>query len=226
MSVSVQEDERTTDDDVSRAYYSPETGRVEPAGESPRPDGAVALPRIGEFVAVSDRGGLMVPGYWVGLATSPHRPVFPQGRLRVRLLSGGQVVEHELDASTLAAEHVVSGHAEGAVADAVAAVAEAWSRYDAQQCAHEEWKQRLTDSAHAEAADREWCQDFDDFMENVGLDRRERTYVCHVTVAANVTLCVSASSPEEAQDSITRDLVMSSVSLDTLDYEVTETCED
>jgi hypothetical protein len=222
MSVATQEDVNTSVEGAARDYFDPATGRVGPA-ETPRPEGVVALPRVGEVVALTTRTGA-VQGYWIGLPSGAEQPTFPDGRIRVRILTGGEVAEHELEASALEAEHVV-GQAEGAIADAVVALATAYQQKDHQRLGHEQWRQLLTAGAHEEADAREWCSDFDDFMEQVGLDRRGRTYACEVAVSTCVTVHVDASSQDAAENSITRDLVMGGVSLENLEWEINSTWE-
>src|ERR1035437_346260 len=47
---------------------------------------------------------------------------------------------------------------------------------------------RLADAAHAEADERKWCSEFDDFLEAQGLPRRSRDYQLQVEVTATVYL--------------------------------------
>lgn len=223
MSVAAAVEDQA-DTTTGRSYFVAATGRVGPA-ETPLPEGAVALPRVGEFVVLPTPTGV-VRGYWIGVATCALQPTFPEGRVRVRVLSGGEVVRQEMVASTLTADQVVSGEAEGVLAEAVAALASAYQMADLRRLEDEEWRRRLTEAAHEEADERDWCPEFDDFMEQVGLERRSRTYTCEVAVSTTVTVCVEATSAESAQRKMDRETVLPYVDLDQLELEVEEVHDD
>jgi hypothetical protein len=184
----------------------------------------VALPWAGELVVLPTPTGV-VQGYWIGLYTHDAQPV--QGRVRVRVLSGGNVVEQDVAADALAADRIVSGQqADGAVAGAVQALAGAYRMAEVRRLEEQRWRQRLTEAAHEEADERGWCSEFDDFMEQAGLERRSRNYACRVRVWATVTVCVEAGSAENAERQMDRATVLPYVELDQLELEVEEVHED
>lgn len=60
------------------------------------------------------------------------------------------------------------------------------------------WVDDLVEKAHEEADNRGWCDEFDDFMENVGLPRRSKEYTVEVDVTVRVSVSVTATTEEEA----------------------------
>jgi hypothetical protein len=81
-------------------------------------------------------------------------------------------------------------------ADRGAALAD--SRRD-EIAAFEDWKRILVEDAHQTATDRDWCGEFDDFMEDHGLPRREREWEVTVQATVTVTRTVTASSEDDAK---------------------------
>lgn len=67
---------------------------------------------------------------------------------------------------------------------------------------HERWKERLVERLHREANDRDYCSEFDDVMEDLGLPRRERDYEVTVTVRLRISVGVTAGSPGDARDDV------------------------
>src|SRR5699024_2201050 len=65
-----------------------------------------------------------------------------------------------------------------------------------------EWRHNLVERAYEEADNRDWCEELDDLMDELGLPRRTRDY--EVTVDANVSLhlTVSGTSEEDAAESV------------------------
>ncbi len=72
---------------------------------------------------------------------------------------------------------------------------------------HEAWKVRLVEVAHEEADNRDWCSDFDDLMDQLGLPRRVREYDLDVHFCGVLSLTVSAVSEDEASSRVDADMV-------------------
>jgi predicted nuclease with TOPRIM domain len=68
---------------------------------------------------------------------------------------------------------------------------------------HETWKDTLIRKAHAEADARDWCEDFDEWMEEQGLRGRTHDYDVQVQVTTTVTISVEARSAATAMEQIT-----------------------
>ena len=91
---------------------------------------------------------------------------------------------------------------------------------------HEAWRDRLVSEAHSEADDRQWCGEFDDFMDRVGLPRRSREYDLEVEVSATVRVTLTATSEEEATDALTRENVWAALGEDNITWDVSEVYDD
>jgi hypothetical protein len=96
---------------------------------------------------------------------------------------------------------------------------------DAQRQAVQEFrafKENAVVQAHEWAHQREFCGDFDDCMEEIGLDRRDgctrsccqQEYEVTVRVVYDVTVSLTASSPTDARDSVSEDDVYERVETD------------
>ena len=79
---------------------------------------------------------------------------------------------------------------------------------------------------HSEADDRQWCGEFDDFMDRVGLPRRSREYDLEVEVSATVRVTLTATSEEEATDALTREDVWAALGEDNITWDVSEVYAD
>lgn len=64
----------------------------------------------------------------------------------------------------------------------------------------ERWKERATEKLHAEADAREYCSEFDDVMEELGLPRRDKDWDVTVTVHYRTTVTVSAINSRDARN--------------------------
>lgn len=62
---------------------------------------------------------------------------------------------------------------------------------------HERWKESLEKAAHQEAQDRNWCSDFDDFMETVGLSRRFHKWAAIALVTVRVAVTTDKHETED-----------------------------
>ncbi len=65
---------------------------------------------------------------------------------------------------------------------------------------HEAWKERLTNDLHQQASDRDMCNEFDDFCENHGLNRRTQDYDVTVSVTYQSTISVSVTDNDAARE--------------------------
>jgi hypothetical protein len=63
---------------------------------------------------------------------------------------------------------------------------------------HERWKERLTARLHEEADNRDYCSEFDDVMEELGLPRRRRPIEVTVTVTVELSVTRDARDDDEA----------------------------
>lgn len=72
---------------------------------------------------------------------------------------------------------------------------------------HEAWKARLVVVAHEEADNRDWCSDFDDLMDDLGLPRRVRDYDLEVRFCGVLSVTVSASCEDDASSQVDAELV-------------------
>ncbi|GAB3952490.1 hypothetical protein GCM10029976_090790 [Kribbella albertanoniae] len=72
---------------------------------------------------------------------------------------------------------------------------------------HEEWKDQLTSDAHDAANKHGYCGDFDDFMANHGLARRQFVYEVEVDVPTTVRVTVRAmgTDAEDAMQNVGND---------------------
>lgn len=70
---------------------------------------------------------------------------------------------------------------------------------------HRAWIDQLVCAAHEAADDRDWCSDFDDLMDGLGLPRRTRDYDVRVRFTASVLVNVTATSIDDATEQITTD---------------------
>jgi hypothetical protein len=87
---------------------------------------------------------------------------------------------------------------------------------------HKDRLERLVDAAHAEADERDWCFEFDDFLEAQGLPRRSHDYQLRVEVTATVYVSRDATSEDNAIDSLTTQEVFDLLTVQNIDYEASE----
>lgn len=72
----------------------------------------------------------------------------------------------------------------------------------------ETWKQNLQAVAYEAAQENSLCQVFDDVMERVGLEGRERAIDVSVDFNGSTTITVHATSTQRARDMIDRDSIL------------------
>lgn len=65
---------------------------------------------------------------------------------------------------------------------------------------HEAWKERLVERLHREANDRDYCDEFDQIMRELGLPGRKKDYSVEFFVQVRITGTVSAEDYSDAQD--------------------------
>ena len=180
-------------------------------------DAVVALPMLGEFVRTHD-GTQGVYGYWLGLV----REVAQQGRLEAFVLEESRVRLVSFEPEQVEARQVVSGRATEGERVAMSALLVEAGAHERTKREHEDRLERLADAAHAEADERKWCSEFDDFLEAQGLPRRSRDYQLQVEVTATVYLSRSATSEDNAVDSLTTQEVFDLLTVQSIDYEASE----
>lgn len=84
------------------------------------------------------------------------------------------------------------------------------------------WLCDLVARAHDEANERDWCSEFDDFMESVGLDRRTREYELRVAVSATLYFTRESTNLDAAIDSIEDDDVCNRLTSGDISFDVEE----
>jgi len=194
----------------NEVFTDREPGRGRDEGE------VVALPVTGEFVHIDAGEAEVARGYWLGLAEQTTRV---GDEITVLLLAASIVREVTVRLELVEARRVVSGRAtDGERAAMGALLAEARAHRRTRRD-HAAWLDRLTEEAHTEADDRDWCGDFDDFMARVGLARRTRDYDLRVEVTATVYLTRNANSGEEAIDALTCEDVREALSCGDIKWE-------
>lgn len=76
---------------------------------------------------------------------------------------------------------------------------------------HENWKEQVTDLAHEYANENNLCGTFDDFMDRIGLRRRELDYTVYVEVTMRVEVNVRASSERRAEEEVSEGQVADAI---------------
>lgn len=177
----------------------------------------VVLPVTGEFVEMPDVIPSGVKGYWLGpVETGRHvRETFA-----VLVLSGATVHRLVMPVAKADARQLVTGRATEGERAAMGVLLTQVRAHDCTRREHEAWRDRLVAEAHEEADDREWCGEFDDFMDRVGLPRRSRDHILEVEVSATVRVVLNATSEEEARDAVTREEVWSALAEDNITWDV------
>lgn len=179
-----------------------------------KPDGqVVCLPEVGEAVTIRSESGEseVAGGVWLGLL-SDYIPTHEDARVEALVLGEHGVRRVSVKPAQVEARQVVTGKASE----------EARSAHEALLATirgHEEWKTSLAAAAHDEANDHDWCGEFDDFMDRVGLPRRVHDFDLRVEVTATVYLTRSDESLDGAIDNLTRQDVWDALGPSDLDWE-------
>ncbi len=180
------------------------------------PAAVVPLPIVGEYVEMPDVIPSPVQGYWLG-PVDEHRI---GEHFTALVLVGTTITEVVMPTTKADARQLVTGAAgERAAMEALLTEARA-HRQTVRQ--HTAWVEDLTNMAHSEGDDRGWCSEFDDLLESVGLARRARDYDLRVEVTATVRVTRSASSADEAIDSLTREDVWAAMGADNIEWDAEE----
>jgi chromosome segregation ATPase len=90
---------------------------------------------------------------------------------------------------------------------------------DAARAGFETWKDRLIQAAHEEANSRDWCEDFDEWMESNGLRGRTHDYNVQVRVTATITVSLESRSADTAVNAVNTDRVKEALRDITWDYQ-------
>ena len=188
-------------------------------------ESVVMLPVTGEFVEIAEvmPSREAVKGYWLG-------PVESGGRVHetfsVLVLSESKVQRLVMPVAKADARQLVKGRASEGERAAMGALLTEARAHNCTRRDHEAWRDRLVSEAHSEADDRQWCGEFDDFMDRVGLPRRSREYDLEVEVSATVRVTLTATSEEEATDALTREDVWAALGEDNITWDVSEVYDD
>lgn len=174
----------------------------------------VALPVLGEFLRTWN-GSRDVDGHWLGLC--PEGAV--GGRLTGLVMEGAQVQRVSFEPGQVDARRVVTGRAGEGERSAMAAVLAEALAHERTKQAHESRIARLVEDAHAEADSRDWCGEFDDFLERAGLPRRSRDYLLRVEVTATLYVTHEGVSEDAAIDSLTKQEVFDLLKAEQIDVE-------
>lgn len=73
------------------------------------------------------------------------------------------------------------------------------------------FKKHATEVLHREADEREFCKDFDDVMEQIGLPRRKHEAEVNLTVTLTVTVNTAVSTEAAAEHEIDRDTIIQAI---------------
>ncbi|MFJ4233925.1 hypothetical protein [Cellulosimicrobium cellulans] len=178
-------------------------------------DQLVALPVLGEHVRTSTG----TVGYWIGTLDDEQ---VPAGTVRALLLSDNLSQTFDIATSSLDARAVVDGRASEGERTALGAVLAAHMAHRSTIRRHRQWIDTLTDDAHLHADDQQWCDQFDDFMEEHGLARRARDYDLRVQVTATLYLTRSAASLDAAIDTLDGETLLAALASDDLEWDADE----
>ena len=181
----------------------------------------VMLPVTGEFVEMPEvmPGNETVKGYWLGPVEAGTRV---HETFSVFVLAGSTVRRLVLPVTKADARQLVKGRATEGERAALGALLTEARAHNCTRRDHEAWRDRLVSEAHSEADDRQWCGEFDDFMDRVGLPRRSRDYDLEVEVSATVRVTLTATSEDEAIDALTREDVWAALGEDNITWDVSE----
>lgn len=180
-----------------------------------RNGGYVPLPRVGESVELST-GSEVLRGYWLGAV--------PWGSaLAVRVLEGSVIVRREVEPERVDAAQIVTGTPDAALGAALDALAGQIAEAEQTVAAHERWKAMLSAAACDRADYHGYCQEFDQFMEEWGLEGRNRDYSVEVEVTMRCSVSVTASSAEAAEQEVDSQMVRDALDTSYLDWTVKST---
>lgn len=157
------------------------------------------LPRAGALVSLADGTGAV----WLAACSKA-------GTLTADLLVGESVIQRSFDPSEVdPARLVVNAETDdvaGLSAALVATVAAERAACEAakkaettlreKEAAWDSWRDRLVREAHSRAEDHDYCSEFDEFMEGLGLPGRTRDY--DVQVSMTLTITKSARTADDA----------------------------
>lgn len=182
------------------------------------PAAVTVLPVAGEPVEMPDVVPEAVSGHWVG-------PV-QQGpqvgeHITALVLVGSQVRELVMPTVRADARQIVRAGASLDRAAMEALLSEALAHRSTRR-EHAAWVERLVAEAHEEADERDWCSEFDDFMDRAGLPRRIRDYDLCVEVTATVRVTRSGASVDEAVENLTREEVWAAMTADNIEWDAEE----
>lgn len=175
----------------------------------------VALPSPGERVETPSGEGV-----WLGVTAGK-----VGGHLTAKvLLDEGGVRTLSGPAGTFDVARMMIGPGSAEVTRMAAALYVATINHDLQKAEHVAFLKALTEDAHERADAEGWCGEFDDWMEEHGLERRPRDYRLVVSVQADVTVIMSSMrSTQEAKEAVTLSDVWSALSREDIsDWEVTD----
>ncbi|WP_043650828.1 hypothetical protein [Cellulosimicrobium cellulans] len=208
---AIRDGERTTITAVRGEHiYTADTPGVARAANE-----LVALPVLGEHVRTA--GG--TTGYWIG--TLDDEPV-PACVLRTVILCDNRIQTFDLNVAYLDARTVVDGRASEGERAAMGALLTTHLAHLATIREHRQWIDTLTADAHEHADDQQWCEQFDDFMDEHGLARRARDYELRVQVTATVYLSRNAVSLDAAIDALDGDTLLAALAADDLAWDAEE----
>lgn len=180
------------------------------------PTTVIPLPVVGEYVEMPDVIPSPVQGYWLG-PVDEHRI---GEHFTALVLVGTTITEVVMPTTQADARRLVTGAA--AERAAMEALLTETRAHRCTRREHAEWVDRLVRIAHEEADDRGWCGEFDEVCDRIGIARRTRDYDLCVEVTATVRLTRSASSAEEAIDSLTREDVWAAMGADNIEWDAEE----
>ena len=181
---------------------------VDTTGQAFARNSLIVPPEVGDRVRVVTTDGAALDGYWLGQTELPagEGPVIEatvfttQGAIETRRAS----ITTLLDESSCRVEGEPNPETVRLLVGQLAYVGEAARKAD------ERFQARIdsiVEEAHQEARDRDWCSEFDDFMERMGLPRRMHEYELRVQVPATVWVTVEAESLEDAKNQVDSEMV-------------------
>lgn len=73
----------------------------------------------------------------------------------------------------------------------------------------DDFKRRITERMHREADRRDWCSEYDDIMEEMGLPRRNRGWDVEVRVEATFNRSITAADADRAEQLVLEEFPLS-----------------
>lgn len=171
----------------------------------------VVMPVLGERVSLATPAGAVV-GWWLS------HDELPDGAVRASVLTATGVQQVQVAARV--ADIRLASHSEQCPPDLRVALEAVVTTAASAQLAERMHQRRIDDlvmAAHEEATEQGWCSQFDDFMENQGLPRRDRDYEVTVEVPVTVTVTVTAKSSEDAEEMVGIEDVWQALTRDNID---------